>query len=127
MQGILLIIAAPVFCGIPSHFYFYQGTKIETLKIKAYGIAEASIYWYIDDISTVYLSNLIVNSNYRNKGIGEQLQIIREQIGKYLNANNSCLWVKKESWMHQWYKRRGYLDFKDYKQKEFVWMIKSIC
>lgn len=115
-----------VLCGITARFYFSQDSEIETLTIKADGVAEASVYWYLDDSSTVYLSNLVVYPQFRNKGIGKKLQVIREQIGKDLNANTSCLWVKNKTWMHEWYKKRGYSDLKDHEQKGFVWMSKSL-
>lgn len=88
-----------VLCGVTARFLFSQDSEIETVTIKADGVAEASVYWYLDDNSTVYLSNLVVNLQFRNKGIGEKLQVIREQIGKDLNANTSCLWVKNDTWM----------------------------
>ena len=115
-----------VLCGVTARFYFSQDLGIETLTIKADGVAEASVYWYIDDSSTVYLANLLINPNYRNKGIGKKLHEIREQIGKDLNAKTSCLWVKKESWMFEWYQRRGYSNLKDHEQKGFIWMTKPI-
>ena len=115
-----------VLCGVTVRFLFSQDSKTETLTIKADGIAEASVFWYIDDSSTVYLANLLVNKDYRNKGLGKQLQEIREQIGKDLNANTSCLWVKKDSWMFEWYQRRGYLELKTHSRKGFVWMTKPL-
>jgi GNAT superfamily N-acetyltransferase len=115
-----------VLCGVTTRFCFSLNSEIETLTIKADGVAEASIYWYLDDYSTVYLSNLIVYPQLRNKGIGEKLQVIREQIGKDLNANTSCLWVKKESWMFEWYQRRGYSELKTHARKGFVWMTKPL-
>ena len=115
-----------VLCGVTARFYFFQDSKIETLTIKADGVAEACVFWYLDDSSTVYLSNLLVNPDYRNNGIGKQLQEIREQIGRDLNANTSCLWVKKESWMFDWYQRRGYSELKTHARKGFVWMSKSL-
>jgi GNAT superfamily N-acetyltransferase len=115
-----------VLCGVTARFYFSKDSEIETLTIKVDGIGEGSVYWYIDDISTVYLANLLVNPDCRNKGIGKQLQEIREQIGKDLNANTSCLWVKKESWMFKWYQRRGYSELKTHARKGFVWMTKPL-
>ena len=115
-----------VLCGVTARFLFSQDSGIETLTIKADGVAEASVYWYVDDSSIVYLANLLINPNYRNKGIGKQLQEIREQIGKDLNAKTSYLWVKKESWMFEWYQRRGYSELKDHEQKGFVWMTKQL-
>ena len=49
-----------------------------------------------------------------------------ETIGKDLNASNCYLWTKKEGWLHEWYKRCGYSDFKEHEQKEFVWMLKNL-
>ena len=115
-----------VLCGVTARFCFSQDSEIETVTIKADGVAEASVYWYLDDTSTVYLSNLFVNPQLRNKGIGEKLQLIREQIGKDLNAKTSCLWVKKESWMFGWYLRRGYSELKTHARKGFVWMSKPL-
>ena len=115
-----------VLCGVTARFYISQDSEIKALNIKADGVAEASLYWYIDDSSTVYLSNLVVHPQFRNKGIGEKLQVIREQIGKDLNANTSCLWVKNGTWMHEWYQRRGYSDLKDHEQKGFIWMTKPL-
>jgi len=115
-----------VLCGVTARFYFSQDSDIELFTIKADGVAEASVYWYLDDSSTIYLCNLVVYPQFRNKGIGEKLQVIREQIGKDLNANTSCLWVKNGTWMHEWYQRRGYSYLKDHEQKGFIWMIKPL-
>lgn len=115
-----------VLCGVTARFLFSKDSEIETLTIKADSVAEASVFWYLDDSSTVYLSNLVVYPQFRNKGIGKQLQEIREQIGKDLNANTSCLWVKKESWMFKWYQRRGYSEIKTHERKGFVWMTKPL-
>ena len=106
-------------------FYFSQDLEIETLTIKA-DEAKAIIYWYLDDSSTIYLSNLFVNPDFRNKGIGNKLLDMLEQIGKDLNANTSCLWVKIESWIHEWYKKRGYSDLINHNQEGFIWMTKTL-
>jgi GNAT superfamily N-acetyltransferase len=112
----------------PNYLFFFKSNKLinSILIIEKNKKAKSTIYWYSDDNSTIYLSGLNVNKEIRQKGIGKELQEIREQIGKSLNFNTSCLWVKKETWMHEWYKKRGYLDLKNHKQKGFIWMIKSI-
>lgn len=52
---------------------------------------------------------------------------MREQIGVLLGAKESCLWVIKDSWMHDWYARRGYTDLQDHETEETaVWMTKQI-
>jgi hypothetical protein len=51
---------------------------------------------------------------------------MREDIGRRLGATYSCLWVKPNTWMHDWYQRRGYTYLKDYEQEDAVWMRKSL-
>lgn len=44
-----------------------------------------------------------------------------------IGAPNVCLWVEKNSWMHQWYARRGYLDGDDKEDQEnTIWMKKGL-
>lgn len=76
------------------------------------GHAFAKAYWFDDDTTTIYLSELSVNEGHRNKGIGLQLQLIREEIGREIGAKYAVLWVDKKSWMRKWYDRRGYKYFK---------------
>ena len=103
----------------------YWGSSI--LIMEKNGKAFGRIYWYYDDNTTVYLDWLSVDEKARRKGIGTNLQEIREEIGVRLGANTSCLWVRKNTWMHDWYKRRGYENWKDYNEEEnAVWMRKSI-
>ena len=124
----LQIIMHPslVLCGVTTSYLFSSDSEIETLTINVDGVAGACIYRYFDDSSMVYLSNLVVYPQFRNKGIGEKLQVEREQIGQDIGAEYACLWVKEETWMHEWYKRRGYSDFKDHEEKGFVWMTKPL-
>lgn len=93
--------------------------------MKKDGKAFSRIYWYDDDSTTVYLDWLSVDDEVRNRGIGTELQKIREEIGIKLGAIYSRLLVEKNKWMHEWYKRRGYVDYKDY-DKDWVWMQKSL-
>lgn len=91
------------------------------------GKAFARIYWFDDDDTTVYLDWLDVNEEERRKGIGLELQEIREEMGRKFGAKTACLWVDKDSWMHEWYKRRGYEDWQENKnQNNAIWMSKSL-
>jgi len=91
------------------------------------GNAFARIYWYHDDLTAVYLDMLSVSVKIRRQGIGTELQEMREQIGRTLGATTSCLWVKEDTWMHDWYLRRGYEDWIKYEEEEnSVWMRKSL-
>ena len=92
-------------------------------KGKAFG----RIYWYHDDNTTVYLDWLNVDPKFRSMGIGTELQKIREEIGRCLGAKFSCLWVEKGTWMHYWYYRSGYMDWKDHKiEQNAIWMRKLL-
>ena len=90
------------------------------------GKAFARLYCYHDDLNTVYLDSLSVDDNERKSGIGTELQAIREKIGIYLGATESYLFVVKNTWMHEWYKRRGYKDFKAHEDENMVWMMKNL-
>lgn len=91
------------------------------------GKAHSRVYWYSDDDTTVYLDNLSVSPNWRRKGLGTKLQKIREKIGFDIGARTSCLWVKKDTWMHDWYRRRGYVDHQDNEaEDDTIWMKKSL-
>lgn len=102
-----------------------KSKQILTININMDG-ASASLYLYLDDSSTIYLSNLKVRKQYRRQGFGRKLLEMQEQIGISLNATTFCLWVQKGSWMHDWLIRRGYSDFNLHERKGFVWMIKNI-
>ena len=89
------------------------------------GKAFARIYCFNDDNTTIYLDWLSVNEDARRQGIGTELQEIREKMGINFGAQISCLWVDKDSWMHEWYQRRGYKDWKLNKdQNNAIWMRK---
>lgn len=64
----------------------------------------------MEDGKTIYLNSLYVDESIRNQGIGTKLQEIREQIGVNSGAKYYRLIVFIGSWMHEWYKRRGYYD-----------------
>lgn len=70
---------------------------------------------------------LSVDESERKCGLGTELQIIREDIGRYLGATTSCLFVTKNTWMHEWYNRRGYKNWKNYKgDKTTIWLRKTL-
>lgn len=95
--------------------------------MEKYGFGFCRIYWYNDDETTVYLDFLSVSECDRHKGLGTCMQELREEIGRILRATESCLWVVKGSWMHEWYQRRGYVDFIDHKTEEnAIWMKKKL-
>jgi len=91
------------------------------------GNAFARIYWYWDDDTTIYLDNLSVSPKARKKALGTELQIIREKIGIDFNAKYSCLWVEKNTWQYDWYKKRGYVEIgENTDEPNSVWMEKTL-
>jgi len=101
------------------------GYSVEIMEKK--GRAFARIYWYNEDETIVYLDMLDVSESYRKKGIATKLQEMREEIGRKLGATFSYLWVFKDTWMYDWYVRRGYLPIGDYEnEKNAVWMKKKL-
>ena len=112
-------------CFIFHHVTALWGESI--LIMEREGRAFCRIYWYNDDSTTVCLDWLSVDAEVRKQGIGTRLQEIREEIGKNRGATFSCLQVEKNSWMHAWYKRRGYADWVDNESEEnTIWMKKSL-
>lgn len=97
----------------------------EVLIMEKSGLAFARAYWFNDDEKSIYLNWLSVSESARKQGIGTELQIIREEIGRKIGASCAYLQVEKDTWMHNWYKRRGY---KDYKRDDngLIWMKKSL-
>lgn len=84
-----------------------------------------NLYWYHDDNKNIYISSLKVKTNIKQQGFGTKLLDNIEKIGKCLGATFSCLWVEKNSWMQEWYKRKGYEDYID-KNKKYIWMKKRL-
>lgn len=88
--------------------------------------ASSSLYFYNDDNESIYISNLIVKNKFRNNKLGTKLLELTENIGILLNAINAYLWVDKNSWLHDWYKRKGYSDFQKHERDGYVWMKKQL-
>lgn len=101
---------------------------VEMIRImEESGKGFARIYWYLDDPNSIYLDSLIVSENFRKLGLGRTLQELREGIGVFRLAKYSYLWVEKDSWMGEWYKRREYSYYKEYEQlNNCIWMRKEL-
>lgn len=111
-------------------FIFHLNTDekgVSLFIMEKEGRATARIYWFNEDIETICLDFLSVDESIRKKGFGTKLQEIRENIGKELGFIYSYLWVKKNSWMRDWYRRRGYSDWGLHEtEKDCIWMYKSL-
>lgn len=84
-------------------------------------------YTFQNDKGAIYLSDLSVSEGYRNNGLGLEMQLKREDLGRELGCKYSYLFVRKGSWMRKWYDRRGYKYFcKKEDDKTSVWLRKKL-
>ena len=64
---------------------------------------------YVDFHDGEYIINaLSVFSMYQNKGTGTFLMKSAEEFIKKLNGNKAILYVEKDTWQADWYKKLGY-------------------
>jgi len=89
--------------------------------IEESGRAYARTYWYDDDKTVVILEGLHVDKEARGNGIASKLLDLHIQIAKDNNAS-SQLKVKEGTWVHEWYKRRGYKDYVKCKESNDIWL-----
>lgn len=85
----------------------------------------ARMYQYLDQPNVLYLDMLSVSIDFRNKGLGTELQEVREDFGRLQGCELVMLSVKKDSWMKEWYERRGYQYYSD-GEDNLIWMEKSL-
>lgn len=89
------------------------------------GRAFCRTYWYADDNSTVYFDWLSVDKDAQKRGLATKLLNAHIKTAGE-NGVASCLWVKKGTWVHEWYKRKGYVSFKDNENEvNGVWLRKK--
>lgn len=92
------------------------------LVMEKSGKAFARTYWFNDDTGTIYFDWLSVDESERGNGIATELLNAHIEVAKKFEIE-TMLWVKKDTWMHEWYNRKGYKDYKDYeKESNAIWM-----
>lgn len=109
-----------------SHFKENEiGTQL--YFIEEGGRAMVRLYEYYEEPDIIFIDSLSTEKNFRNLGLATELLDICEYIASCQNANKTVLWVKKDSWMHDWYKRRGYIDTADCTIEEnSIWMEREV-
>jgi len=92
------------------------------LVMEKSGKAFARTYWFNDDTDTIYFDWLSVDESERGNGIATELLNAHIGIAKKFEVE-TMLWVKRDTWVHEWYNRKGYQDYKDYeKESNAIWM-----
>jgi len=85
------------------------------------GKAYARTYWYNDDKSVIFLEGLHVDEKMCGNGIATKLLEMHIQIAKEKKASTQ-LKVEEGSWMHEWYKRRGYKKYTRCEESNTIWL-----
>ena len=100
--------------------------KIENIKVELDGVAFGRIYKFDDDKYSVYFEGLKVDSDFQKQGYGNKILKMLESFGKSLGATKSYLWVNEYTWMCDWYKRNGYVYLRNYEEKNYIWLVKTL-
>lgn len=84
---------------------FWWGTTITVLPRDFCGSVQVDLTdGYLDG----YIGSLCVHPEARNQGHGNALLAEAERIIKEHGRNDATLYVEKDSWLVDWYKRLGY-------------------
>lgn len=82
-------------------------------------------FYFKDDESRMFISDVSVDCVYRNNGLGNQILRLHHEYCRMNKFQYSLLWVDKDSWMEKWYMRNGYI-FHEEKSETENWLIKEI-
>lgn len=92
-----------------------------------YGYAYGRGYYFHDDLTTWYISDLSVEVGQQGRGIGRMMLAMIEHYSCCINVTTIKLWVFKDTWQKAWYERNGYVETGVYDGEEnAVWMEKKI-
>ena len=95
--------------------------KVFYFNYVEYGFA---LYRYDDNLREIFLANVFVKENSRNKGLGNRILELAVLEAKKLKGEVLILKCDKNSWIHEWYLRKGFKDTSI--EKEMVWMCKEL-
>ena len=87
------------------------------------GKAFARTYFLNDDKDSIYFDWLNVDENYRKVGLATELLNTHIKVSDYFKLE-SMLWVEKNTWIEDWYMRKGYEYYCEYDEKS-NWLIKN--
>lgn len=91
-----------------------------------HGFSFIRLYWYMDDENVIYLSEFTVEESQRRKGYGRDLLQFAEEKARELNCSKILLQVERDSWIHKWYMRCGYVRCfsNDENNDNLIWLCK---
>lgn len=113
---------------LPNDFIFHETTEIWGVSIFIMSLDGSTMfryYWYDDAPEDKYIDMVSVSDDRQRKGKGNRVLKIVDLLTKWL-GKSVTLWVTKDSWQHDWYKRNGYADtILNESQPGTVWMRKD--
>lgn len=103
----------------------YETTDFGWIRKYNFENSSLCLYAYNDDPYSIFLSNLEVNHNFRNKGIGNyMINVVVNHLAPNLGRTKLYLCVDEKSWMFDWYKRKGFKFVgKNYERDGYVWVV----
>lgn len=84
---------------------FWWGTAVTVI---ARDFCGSVVIEFNDRYTDGYIGSLCVSERDRNKGHGTELITEAERIIKEYGRNDATLYVEKDQWLVDWYKRLGY-------------------
>lgn len=86
------------------------------------GLAFCRTYIHKDCKDAIVFDCLTVDESVRKQGIATELLNTHIEVAKYLGLE-SCLCVEQDTWVHEWYKRKGYKYLRtDEDEDNRIWM-----
>ena len=88
------------------------------------------VYFYDDNLEDknihhFYISDLSVEEGFRREGRATNILNHIEAIAKQCKITELYLKVDKDSWMHEWYLRRGFRDY-TLDEENYIWLQKLL-
>lgn len=105
--------------------------KIDSTKTVRECSSDYAKIWieiYNDSPTECILTYLRVREEHRRKGYGGQALADAEEIARRLGCNIAYLKVEANTWVHEWYLRRGYKYLSDDSDEDtaHVWLYKRL-
>lgn len=106
------------------HENTWRWGKSDTLVL-AEGRAFCTVSIETDEPSVAFLSHVSVYEPYRRQGLGNMLLRAAEEYARKRGAREICLWADPDEWPIEWYKRKGYVIYRNGK-KGYIALKKSL-
>ena len=85
--------------------------------------SQCCMYWYVDDLSCIYISSLITDDDYRNHGFATK--VLNEAIAyaREYSFKEVYIMVFNHTWIIEWYRRFGFQDYiVDNDDQDYSWL-----